>query len=94
LYAAVTGKPRTYETDDGSVNVPLRPESIAVVENPTRRRWIVETAERTLERIKQFDDPDNHYAEMASEMYDVSLSTFKDVTIQALESLDEDDGPL
>lgn len=94
LYVAVPGKPRTYETDEGDVNVSLRPESITPVENVMRRRWVVETAERTLDRIERFDDPDNHYAEMATEMYDVSPDTFRDVTIRALESLDEEDDQL
>src|SRR6056297_3415331 len=35
-YVAVVGKPRTFETDDGSVNVSLRPESITMVEEAVR----------------------------------------------------------
>ncbi len=54
-YVSIVGKPRTYETDDGTVNVSLRPESIAVVDDETRDRWVVETAERTLDRIEAFE---------------------------------------
>ena len=53
-YVSVVGKPRTYETDEGNTNVSLRPESITVVDAATRDRWVVETAEQTLERIEAF----------------------------------------
>ncbi|RLM90685.1 DNA-binding protein [Halobellus sp. Atlit-38R] len=91
-YVAVVGKPRTYETDDGSVNVSVRPESIQVVDAATRDRWVVETAERTLERIEAFDQEGNEYARMAREEYDLPTDRYKESTISALESLDESDG--
>jgi len=56
-YVAVVGKPRTYETDDGTVRVSVRPESITEVDaNNTRDRWVAETAKRTIERAAAFDD--------------------------------------
>jgi len=71
-YVSVVGKPRTYETDEGEVNVSLRPESISKVDEATRDRWVVETAERTTERIQRYeDDETNEYAEMAREEYDL-----------------------
>ena len=90
-FAAVTGKPRTYETEDGDINVSLRPEALTFVDEATRRRWVVETADQTLDRIQDFTRPDNAYADMAQEHYDVSIETFQDLTIRALESLDADD---
>ncbi|WP_273837842.1 nucleic acid-binding protein [Halococcus sp. PRR34] len=54
-YVAVVGKPRSYETDDGDMRVSLTPESITVVDEATRDRWVVETAEQTLERIEAMD---------------------------------------
>jgi RPA family protein len=90
LYVAVVGKPRTYETDDGGVNVSLRAESITTVPETTRSRWIVEAADRTVDRIARFDDPDNRFAAMAREQYDMSIDRFQDMTIRALESLLED----
>jgi hypothetical protein len=53
-YVAVVGKPRTFETDDGTVNVSVRPESIQVVDAATRDRWVVETADRTIDRVGAF----------------------------------------
>jgi hypothetical protein len=91
-YVAVVGKPRTYETDDGNVNVSVRPESISVVDASTRDRWVVETAQRTLERIETFDDESNEYARMAREEYDLPVDRYRRSAISALESLEEGDG--
>ncbi len=89
-YVAVVGKPRTYETDDGEINVSLRPESITIVDEATRSRWVVETAERTLDRIEAFD-AGGEYAAMAETQYDPDLSIYRDQAIAALESLEESD---
>ncbi|AEH36418.1 RPA family protein [Halopiger xanaduensis] len=102
-YVSVVGKPRTYETEDGTVNVSVRPENIAVVDDDTRDRWVVETAERTLERIEAFQEweseqeapesgstaPTNEYAEMARDRYDSPVENYRRDVIQALESLEE-----
>ena len=90
-YVAMVGKPRTYETDDGNVNVSVRPESISVVDGDTRDRWVVETADRTLDRIEAFDDDENEYAAMAREQYERFGDAYMDVVSEALESLDESD---
>jgi RPA family protein len=90
-YVAVVGKPRTYETDDGSINVSVRPESITEVDAATRDRWVTETAERTLDRIAAFDDEGNEYARMAREHYDLDPTVYKDAAIAALESLEQAD---
>jgi RPA family protein len=87
-YVAVVGKPRTFETDDGSVNVSLRPESISETTEAARTRWIVETADRTLDRIESFDDETNEYAGMAREHYDTAIETYRREVVEALESLD------
>ena len=101
-YVSVVGKPRTYETDEGDTNVSLRPESITVVDAATRDRWVVETAERTLERIEAFEGaasgtseggeaaaPDE-YTAMAETQYDPDLSVYRDRAVAALEDLEED----
>ncbi|PSQ12370.1 DNA-binding protein [Halobacteriales archaeon QS_5_70_15] len=93
-YVAIVGKPRTYEPEDaeeGDVLVSLRPESITVVDADTRDRWVVETAERTLDRVEAFDDEGNEYAAMARERYDGRVETYRDRAIEALESLEEGD---
>ena len=90
-YVSIVGKPRTYETDDGTINVSVRPESINVVTADTRDRWVVETARRTLERVEAFDEEANEYAGMAREQYaDLPPSRYTEEAIAALESLDEE----
>jgi len=90
-YVAVVGKPRTYETDDGSVNVSVRPESITAVDSVTRDRWVVEAAQRTLERVAAFEDESNEYARMAREEYDLDVDDYRAMALAALEGLDETD---
>jgi RPA family protein len=89
-YVSVVGKPRTYETDDGSVNVSVRPESITAVDEETRNRWVVETAERTLDRIDRFDEEGNEYAEMAASQYESESTTYRDTVVDALEGLEDE----
>jgi RPA family protein len=103
-YVAITGKPRTYETDDGNVNVSVRPESITRVDADTRDRWVVETAAQTLDRIEAFDAGEtsetspgggsapgvNEYAQMAETEYDVPLDRYRESVISALESLQDE----
>ena len=87
-YVAVVGKPRTYETDDGTVRVSVRPESITEVDAAARDRWVAETARRTVERVAAFDDDGNEYARMAREEYDLDPETYKAAALSALEDLD------
>jgi len=90
VFVALVGKPRTYETDDGDTNVSLRPEHLTVVDADTRNRWVTETAKRTLERLKRFDDDSNEYAAMAREEYDADPDQYRQTVIQALEELTDD----
>jgi RPA family protein len=90
-YVAVVGKPRTYETDDGSVNVSVRPESITAVDATTRDRWVAETATRTIERVAAFEDEGEEYARMARETYDLPVAEYREMALSALEGLHEDD---
>ncbi|ADE02615.1 RPA family protein [Haloferax volcanii] len=90
-YVAVVGKPRTYETDDGSINVSVRPESITEVDAATRDRWVTETADKTLDRIAAFDEEGDEYARMAREHYDLDPEEYKRAAIAALESLEQAD---
>jgi hypothetical protein len=89
-YVAIVGKPRTYEPEDGDgVIVSVRPESITEVDAGTRDRWVVETAQRTLERVRAFDDEGNQYARMASEHYGDAVDRYHEEAVTALSSLDE-----
>lgn len=87
-FVSITGKPRTYETDDGTVRVSVRPEHIAEVDESTRQRWIAETASRTLDRIESFDEMDA-YSRMASEQYGDDVELYREAVIEALQSIED-----
>lgn len=54
-FVAVTGKARTYEPEPGSLFVSLRPETITLVEEDVRDQWILDTARRSVERLKAIE---------------------------------------
>ncbi|WP_324755780.1 RPA family protein [Haloarcula sp. GH36] len=95
-YVAVVGKPRTYETDEGDVNVSVRPESISEVDEATRDRWVAETAQRTIDRIQRFaeadpDDPGtDEYVAMAHEEYGDDVEPYRQSVVGALESMQDE----
>lgn len=86
-YVAVVGKPRTYETDDGIVNVSVRPEHLTIVDETTRDRWVTETAQRTLDRLEQFDEPTNEYAQMVHNEYGEPGEQYRQAVIEAVDPL-------
>lgn len=88
-FVAVVGKPRTYETDEGDVNVSLRPEHLTLVEESDRHQWVSETGERTLNRIEQFNPSTDEYAQMASQQCGEELSSYRQAVVTALESLEQ-----
>ncbi|WP_435318585.1 hypothetical protein [Haloarchaeobius sp. TZWSO28] len=54
-FVAVTGKARTFSPDDSDrIYTSIRPESINVVDAETRDRWVVGTAEQTLQRVATY----------------------------------------
>ncbi len=55
-YVAVVGKARTYEPEGGNVYTSIRPEDINNADEKLRDRWVLDTAERTLERIRIIED--------------------------------------
>lgn len=55
-YVALVGKARKYEPEDGNVYLSVRPEEINAADEKQRDMWIIETAERTLERIKLMEN--------------------------------------
>jgi RPA family protein len=78
-YVAVVGKPRSYETDEGDMRVSLTPESITIVDQETRDRWVVETAEQTLDRIEVMETGESDDIERVREAYgeDADMSEYE-----------------
>lgn len=55
MFVAVTGKARTFQPEDSDlVYTSIRPESMNAVDAETRDRWVVQTAEQTLSRVRTF----------------------------------------
>jgi RPA family protein len=51
-FVAVTGKARTFQPDDADVvYTSIRPEEVSEVDAETRDRWVVATAEQTVDRV-------------------------------------------
>jgi len=60
-----------------------------MADETARHRWVIETAERTLDRLDAFDEAGNEYAQMARDRYGDMGSTYREAVITALEHLDE-----
>lgn len=89
-YVAIGGKPRTFESDSGDINVSLRPEFITETDAEQRNQWVRETADRTLDRI-QNSDQSNPDVQMAADEYEQSTASYIEPVIEALSSLDSID---
>ncbi len=55
-YVAIVGKARKYEPEDGSMYISVRPEEINTADEKLRDRWVLDTAELTLRRIKTIEE--------------------------------------
>jgi RPA family protein len=91
-FLTVIGKPRTYKTDDGTINVSLVPEDVGIVDVKTRNSWVFEAARRTLERVGSARETSPKVAALAREQYGHDGSYFAHVAAFALQNLlDGDD---
>ncbi|NMB78156.1 MAG: nucleic acid-binding protein [Methanomicrobiales archaeon] len=68
-FVAVVGKPSLYQKPDGAVMVSVRVESITTVDKDTRDIWVLDTAERTLDRIAAAKAGTTKDAATAKEQY-------------------------
>jgi len=87
-YLALTGKVGRYELDDGSYNVTLAPENVTVTNQTVRDRWLVETAQQTVDRIEAIEQgPPTEAMEAAVEQYDPDFDYLKADVKDALLSM-------
>ncbi len=85
-FVAVVGKLNVYQTNDDQTKVSIRPEFINVVDVETRRRWVLETAEKTLTRITEIKSASDT-AERARDYYKTDKHVYVDMVVRALEAL-------
>lgn len=88
-YVAITGKVDSYKNDDDETVVNLRAETVTIVDEKTRDRWIAETARQTLERINK--DDDEKYVQMVKETYTdgAKRDDYREVVMEAVNGLGE-----
>jgi uncharacterized protein len=108
-FVAVVGKPNLYQTEDGNVIISLRAEAIQRVDEPTRDRWVLDTARRTQERLNvlesaapvsdEFSTAEKAAATPAMEAnraklhYNTDIKQYRQMVVRALASLMADLGP-
>jgi hypothetical protein len=85
-FVAVIGKPSLYRKDEASAPmVSVRVESINVVDKETRDLWVLDTAERTLDRIEAFAAGTAPDVIKAKEQYPtIDPVTFRKIAYDAL----------
>lgn len=86
-FVILVGKPRTYKTESGRINVSIVPESVNVIDREARDRWVFETAAYTLDRYAASRDDPSQIATMAREQYGGDGEVFGDVAAFALQDL-------
>jgi len=74
---AVVGKLRVFEGDKGEVPY-IRPESLTVVDANTRDIWLLETAQRTMERLEQMEKSATAESKHAWKIYSPDLNKFRE----------------
>jgi len=85
-FVAVIGKLNVFHADEGPIKVSIRPEFINVVDAETRDRWVLETAEKTLERIERLKHDDEDMARVR-DYYSTDISPYTAVVIEAVKTL-------
>ena len=85
-FVAVIGKLNVFHTNDGPVKVSIRPEFINVVDSKTRDRWVLETAEITLQRIARLQR-ESEDARTVRDTYKTDASLYLEVVREALKAL-------
>lgn len=90
-YVAVVGKARTYETDKRTYTS-IRPKEMTMSNEHIRQRWIVETANRIIDRLQMFtDEPDDQYVRLAREEYGTEIERYRNAVVDALENITTSD---
>ncbi len=55
-YVALVGKARKFDLENGNIRTLIRPEEVNIADEKLRDKWVLDTAERTLERIRIIEE--------------------------------------
>jgi RPA family protein len=86
---AVVAKLNIFEGETRSF-ISLRPEAISVVDSETRDFWVVETARRTVERLKNMLDDCDEDCQLAKEVYNTDVEEYLQTVKNALLAIKEE----
>ncbi len=86
---ALVGKTRVFEGTARKL-VSVRPEMISAVDLSVRDYWVLETARRTLERIRTMEERRNEDAELAWKIYNPDLNEYREMVRKAVATVKED----
>jgi RPA family protein len=86
VFVAVVGKLNIFYPPEGDPKVSIRPEAINVVDATVRNRWVLETAQKTFDRIQKLDSDDQE-VKQARDHYNADKSEYMEIVIHALKSL-------
>lgn len=74
-YVALVGKSRTYEPEEGTIYVSVRPELIREVDASLRNYWILEACRHTKKRIEAIAEAGNMTAPSVNELRSLGYDT-------------------
>jgi len=86
---SITGKLRVYHSEGGAVQTKIRVSELSTASKAERDRWIVEAANRTIERV-QSQVGQNEYTTKARQVYSYDLERFTDVALDAVLKIQEE----
>lgn len=92
-FVGIVGKPSAYETDNGTVNVSVKPECVFEASESYIDRWAKDVAEQTMERIDEFNPADDEIDRAAVARYGGDLEQYLDsIASAANDRADESEG--
>jgi len=83
-FVAVVGKTNLYRTEEGATYTSIKPESIQIVDKDTYLSWIVDTAKRTIERLKTVGENN-----AVMDHYHTNIEEYESVLQEVIEQVDE-----
>lgn len=85
-YIGVVGKPNVSNFNDGGIFVSLRAEYIAKIEPETYCIWVLDTANATLNRLKDIPN-NNERADFAVKIYDINMRDYESICRQMIDKV-------